>query len=415
MFGVLIGIARAGCAVEPKFEAQVIDGQIQIGYGVVPADVDGDGKLDIILADKTQFVWYRNGDWKKFVLAENLTVQDNVCVAARDLDGDGRAEIAVGANWNPADTLHSGSVHYLRAPADRTQRWQAIALPHEPTVHRMHWVRLDSARYALVVSPLHGRGNRNGEGAGARLLAYMMPQDPTQPWAIELLDDSMHLTHNLDPCPWYPSTLADELLYIGREGAMLLYYDAGKWNRVPLPRVEGGGEIRMVLLADRRKAIATIEPMHGDRLVLYLTDQHYPEKAVDPHASKDRHDRRQADSPASTETLGAPINIIDRIILDAEYNGGHAIAAGTLLPGRGQQIVAGWRLPNRQGKVGLKLYWPQDAAARVWQSCWIDENGMATEDARLADLDGDGRLDIIAAGRATQNLKVYWNRTEFPQ
>jgi hypothetical protein len=35
---------------------------------------------------------------------------------------------------------------------------------------------------------------------------------------------------------------------------------------------------------------------------------------------------------------------------------------------------------------------------------------MATEDARLADLNGDGRLDVIAAGRDTHNLKVYWNR-----
>jgi len=35
---------------------------------------------------------------------------------------------------------------------------------------------------------------------------------------------------------------------------------------------------------------------------------------------------------------------------------------------------------------------------------------MATEDARSGDLDGDGRLDVIAAGRATKNLMVYWNR-----
>jgi hypothetical protein len=27
-----------------------------------------------------------------------------------------------------------------------------------------------------------------------------------------------------------------------------------------------------------------------------------------------------------------------------------------------------------------------------------------------ADLNNDGKLDIIAAGRATNNLKIYWNR-----
>jgi len=35
---------------------------------------------------------------------------------------------------------------------------------------------------------------------------------------------------------------------------------------------------------------------------------------------------------------------------------------------------------------------------------------MACEDLKLADLDGDGWQDIIAAGRSTQNLKVYWNK-----
>src|SRR6187431_546721 len=159
-------------AQTPKFEAQVIDSAISIGYGLALGDVDGDGKPDILLADKKQFVWYRNGDWKKFVMAENLTEHDNVCIAARDIDGDGKVEVAVGANWNPSDTVDSGSVHYLVAPEDRTQLWKPITLPHEPTVHRMHWVRLAKDRYVLVVAPLHGRGNRNNEGDGVKLLSY---------------------------------------------------------------------------------------------------------------------------------------------------------------------------------------------------------------------------------------------------
>lgn len=386
-------VADCTCGWEPLFESQTIDSQVQIGYGIAPADVDGDGKWDIVLADRTQFVWYRNPDWQKFVLVENLTPQDNVCVAARDLDGDGKAEIAVGANWNPSDTENSGSVHYLLAPADRTQRWQPLALPHEPTVHRMHWVKVAPHQYGLVVSPLHGRGNRNGEGVGVRLLCYRIPQDVRQPWQTVLLEDTMHMTHNLDPCQWYPDTPAEELLYIGREGAMLLYLDNEQWHKLPLARVNGGGEIRMVVLGDGRYAIATIEPMHGDRLVLYISDHR-----GSPH--------RQLDTGARPS-----LEIIDRVVLDADYNGGHAIAVGDLLPTPGQEIVAGWRLPNRHQKVGLKIYWPADDQARQWQSSWIDDNGMATEDARLADLDGDGRLDIIAAGRATKNLKIYWNRT----
>ncbi|HKH62950.1 MAG TPA: VCBS repeat-containing protein, partial [Flavitalea sp.] len=78
----------------PVFKPQTIDSTITIGYGIALGDVDGDKKPDILLADKKQIVWYRNGDWKKFVMAENLTEYDNVCIAAEDIDRDGKVEIA---------------------------------------------------------------------------------------------------------------------------------------------------------------------------------------------------------------------------------------------------------------------------------------------------------------------------------
>ncbi len=44
----------------------------------------------------------------------------------------------------------------------------------------------------------------------------------------------------------------------------------------------------------------------------------------------------------------------------------------------------------------------------------IDDDTMAAEDVRIGDLNADGRLDIVAAGRATHNLKIYWNREARP-
>jgi hypothetical protein len=34
---------------------------------------------------------------------------------------------------------------------------------------------------------------------------------------------------------------------------------------------------------------------------------------------------------------------------------------------------------------------------------------VATEDLAAADLDGDGRVDVVAVGRATHNVRIYWN------
>src|SRR6186713_117249 len=186
---------------EPKFEAQVLDTNVSIGYGLAIGDVDGDKKPDILLADKKQFVWYRNGDWKRFVIVENLTESDNVSIAARDIDGDGKVEVAVGAQWVPSettDTLKSGSVHYLIRPKDPTQLWTPVKLYHEPTIHRMRWVKASEKNYQLIVVPLHGVGNKNGEGIPVNVLSYEVPNDPRLSWRHSSIDQSMHLTHNLD-------------------------------------------------------------------------------------------------------------------------------------------------------------------------------------------------------------------------
>jgi hypothetical protein len=37
---------------------------------------------------------------------------------------------------------------------------------------------------------------------------------------------------------------------------------------------------------------------------------------------------------------------------------------------------------------------------------------MACEDVMVADLDGDKDLDIVAAGRRTKNVKIYWNQRQ---
>ena len=131
---LLIPFGANGAA--PNFDSETVDDDVAIGYGIAIEDVDGDGKEDIILADKREFRWYQNPTWKPYLIAKNLTLRDNVCVAARDLDGDGKAEIAVGANWNPGETSNrdeSGSVHFLVRPDDPTTApWKPVKLPHDP-------------------------------------------------------------------------------------------------------------------------------------------------------------------------------------------------------------------------------------------------------------------------------------------
>lgn len=387
---------------QPNFRAVEIDTKIQIGYGVAVADVDGDKLPDILLADKKQFVWYKNpgpradpGTWQKFVIAENLTAKDNVCLAAQDIDGDGKCEIAVGAQWDPGDTENSGAVFYLIPPADRTQRWEPVKLHTEPTTHRMRWIKIGEGKWGLVVVPLHGRGNKNGEGAGVRVLLYLPPpslNDPKGEWKTELIDDKMHMTHNFEIVPDRgDGTAAPTILLAGREGvASLRRTPDGTWKRILVdlagasgPPSSGVGEVRLCdVRVGGKGTFASVEPMHGNQLVFSRADP----STVPPR--------------------------MVRTLLTDKLLEGHALACGDLLGIGSDQVIVGWRgnPAKPEVKVGIALWTPLDVEQGKWRESPIDDNTMACEDLRLADLNGDGKLDIVAAGRATKNVKVYFNQ-----
>lgn len=363
---------------EAKFRAQTIDDKIDTGYGLAVSDVDGDGLADVILADAAEIVWFQNPTWKKFQLTGKLTKKDHVCLCAADIDDDGLADVAVGAGWNPGDTLKSGAVFVLKAGEDRLQPWSQKALPHEPTVHRMHWARDAEKKVFLAVLPLHGKGNKNGEGEGVKLMGYRPGKDLAADWQTFLIHQGFHSAHNFDPVKWH-GTKGDSFLVACREGVQLLQPGEKSWSAQALTEA-GAGEVRMGKLPDGRSFIATIEPMHGNAVVI---------------------------NPENKDGMWSD----KRVVVDETLNQGHALVTGDFLGLGYDQVVAGWREPTGdEMKVGLRLYVPTGKDGSAWKlHAVIDDNNMACEDLKTVDLNGDGRLDLIASGRATKNVIIYWN------
>jgi hypothetical protein len=376
---------------------QELPTRLTVGYAVRLLDMNGDDRLDICIVDAERILWLENPSFSEHILIEKQTKKDNVCIAPYDIDGDGRLDFAVGADWRPADTENSGTIQWIRRGLKPGEKWTVIPIGQEPTVHRMNFADIDGdGRQELIVAPLSGRGTKGPHFAerGVRLLSFAVPRDPVAgPWIPTVINDELHVTHNFQVTDVTGDTKPD-ILIVSFEGVHLLErHGDGTWRRTRIGTGNqetspnrGASEIKHGRLAGGRDYLATIEPWHGHQVVVYT--------------------RPEAPRPQSGEWLW------QRHVLDEDLKWGHAVWCADLDGDADEELVIGVR-DNKDEKFrcGLRIYDPADGAASRWNRQIVDPGSVAIEDLACGDLNGDGRTDIVAVGRATHNVKIYWNES----
>jgi len=376
----------------PKFQAKEIDPHVgNVCYAVTLADVNGDKKPDIVAVTETAVVWFENPSWKKRTIIENQTEKDNVCIAPYDIDGDGQVDFGLGASWQPTNTESGGTIQWIHRGKNLDEPWTVHPIGSEPTVHRMRWGDvLGTGRAQLVVSPLQGRGTKGanwGDGNGTRLLAFTIPKDAVHDtWPVEVIDDTLHCMHNHWICD-FDGTGHRGVLTGSWEGVHWFEGREGKWtkqrlgsgNQESMP-FKGSSEIKPGLIHGKTGYLATIEPWHGHQVVVY--------------------------TPPAT---GGATTLWTRHVIDDTLKWGHAVWTADLDGDGTDELIIGQRDPGT-GPItgpGVFVYRAVDTAGTKWEKVVIDNGGVAVEDLIAGDLNGDGRIDIVAGGRATHNVKVY--------
>jgi hypothetical protein len=376
----------------PKFEAKTLDPEVgKVCYAVTLADVDGDGKQDIVAVTENRVLWYQAPDWKRRVIIEDQTERDNVCIAPLDIDGDGKVDFALGAGWSGKNT---GQLVWLSRGASLDDKWHVHQIGHEPWTHRMRFGNVTGGkRPELVVSPLN-----KTQGDGVRLLAFSIPKNPkTDKWPSQVLNAAMNRMHNHWHLDWNGDGI-DDTVTSSQEGVHLIQSAKLELGSIPAtglvttklgngatgekPEAKGAGEIKVGKLKGGPRFITTVEPMHGQACVVY----------VEPKAGEKTAD-----------------GLWPRHVIDATLNRGHALWTCDIDGDGGDEIVLGFSDPG-PGPIkgpGVFIYKADDATATKWTKHTIDDGGMATEDLICADLTGDGKLDIVAGGRASHNVKLY--------
>jgi hypothetical protein len=374
-----------------NFKHEEIDKSLAIGYAVCLGDLNGDGKKDIVVCDKTRVIWFENPTWKLRAIMENQARPDNVCIDLADVDGDGNLDVALGAGWRPPNSTSSAPLMWYRRGESLDQPWTGYMIGEEPSLHRIRFADIDKdGKPELVSAPLYAAGSTPGKNwseNGVRLTAYKAPSDATKgPWGYEVLDSSMHTMHNFWPVDM-DGDGAIEFLTASFEGVgHVARGKDGKWSRSQLgegnqanPKgSRGSSEIKLGKLKSGKMYIGTIEPWHGNQVVVYV----FGGEAGKPPVRK---------------------------VIDEQLKWGHAVWCADLDGDGGEELVIGVRDPlNEKVKSGVNVFKSDDGES--WTKHVVDSGGMATEDLAVGDLNGDGKPEIVAVGRATKNVKIYWNQ-----
>jgi hypothetical protein len=393
----ICGLLGASCllsaACGQEIDRVVIDPNFPGAYQVEVADVNGDGKPDVIAVGGSTCVWYENPGWTKRIVTGPAQTPGIISSATADLDGDGKAEIAIAYEFG-MNAPKKGKLLLAVQGAGRDDAWKLTPIDQIGSIHRLRWGDVDGdKRLDLVVAPIFGPAAQPPVYADpARLGIFRRFSGPDATPQFETITHRP-IIHAIDVVDLFRDgrswiVTADDLgTALHGWGKQLTTDEKDAWRneraltapdrRAP-PSKRGASEVHIGRMADGRCLLATIEPWHGSRVAVYFAALEHPTAA----------------GPVLGQ-FGA------QTVLDDTLADGHALWVSDVDRDGDDEVFAGHR-----GKDHRVSMYDFDRATKSWARTVIDRD-IAAQDLRGGDLDGDGTPDVVAAGGATHNVVWY--------
>jgi DNA-binding beta-propeller fold protein YncE len=365
----------------PDFKIHNID-TLRSGYKVETEDINMDGKPDVVALATTPsaLVWFENPGWQRHIISGKT--YRNISMAFEDMDGDGRRDLALASYFNLPEP-DQGMLQWLKKPLNPSEEWVIEEMKTIPSIHRIIWTDLNNdGKNELVIAPTLGPGAKAPEYNSKTTFSYAIPSGKGK-YRYETINKELTVLHGITSADLDKDGTID-LLTASFEGVSVFYNkingntnsfvrkQIGKGEQDKAPRL-GTSEVETGILSDGSLFIATIEPWHGNQLVIYT-------------------------HPSDPDSLWI------RTVLDQTYNQGHALAVGDLNGDGSDEIVAGFRGRG----TSLYVYTNRDKDGRIWERTLLDGN-MAASGISISDINTDGKPDIVAIGTSTNNIRWYEN------
>jgi hypothetical protein len=358
-----------------RFAEHTIATGLTGGYQVVVADLNHDGRPDVIAlaSGLPELVWYENPTWERHVIAGNQAHMINCAVAGAD--SEGIPEIVLATEFSNQPKQSAGIVSVLRHNGDPRNLWTVTGIDRIPASHRLRTADIDgSGKRVVIDSALAAADAEAPDYRGNAPLVFYRPGE----WKRQpITPQNSGLVHGIYIIDW-DGDGRDEILTAGFEGIHLFKLGKdGKWTRTeiakgdPAPWPKSGSSDIAVGKLGKERFLAAIEPWHGNQVAVYR-----------------RH--------------GAAWQ---RVVIDSSLVDGHTIQTADLNGDGNDEVIAGYR---GQGH-SVYIYYAEDAAGSRWSKHVLDQGGMGAAACAVADLNGDGRPDIVCIGTAGANLKWYEN------
>jgi hypothetical protein len=370
---LLWALALPLCAATPfaHFREHTIATGLRGGYQVVVADLNRDGKPDLIAlaSGMPELVWYENPGWERHVIVDGQSRMINCAVVGTD--GDGVPEIVLASEFSNQAKDSAGLVSVLRSQGDPKLPWKATVIDQLPTSHRLRIARFDGRTPVVVNAPLTGAKASAPDYRDQTPLVYYRPGD----WKRQVIsEENSGIIHGIWIVDWDRDG-RDDILTAGFEGIHLFRIGKdGHWSRTelakgdPAPWPKSGSSDIAVGMLGKERFLAAIEPWHGNQVAIY-------------RGRKERWER----------------SVIDDAMVD-----GHTIVTADLNGDGRDEVIAGYR---GQGRSVHTYY----LDGQEWRRQPLDDGGMAAAACAASDLNGDRRIDVVCIGSATANLKWYEN------